>query len=276
MQTWFITGASSGLGRSLAETVLQAGAQAVLTARDPQVLAPLLQQYPAHARAVALDLTDPASITAAVQAGCECFGQLDVVVNNAGYGLLAALEETDDAHLQRNLQTNLLGPLQVMRAILPSLRAQGRGHLISISAIAAFANHVGFSVYGAAKAGLEAACEAVAEEVAAFGIKVTVVSPGPFRTEFIGRSLEAVASQPEYQKTVGKFHQYLQRIDGRQPGDPQRAAQAIWQIAQTPKPPFRLVLGKYAYDRFAQKLRSIGQELEEWKDIGLPTDFPPT
>jgi len=273
MKTWFITGASSGFGRHLAEAVLQHGDRVVLTARQPAVLADLVALYPDHAVAVALDLTMPAQFHPALQQAQEKFGGIDVLVNNAGYGLLAALEETDDARLARNLEINLIGPLRLIRAAIPLFRQQKHGHIISITAIAAFANEVGFGVYGAAKAGLEAASESLAGELAPFGIKVTIVVPGPFRTDFIKRSLEAVPRLPEYAGTVGKFDALLQRINGRQAGDPRKAAEAIYQIAGAEKPPFRLLLGKYAYDKFEKKLKTHAAEMETWRGTGLPTDF---
>lgn len=274
MKTWLITGASTGLGRHLAETVLKNGDQCVLTARRPEQLDDLASLFAHLALAVPLDVTQPAQIAAAFAAGQERFGTIDVVVNNAGYGLLAALEETDDARLGKNLETNLVGPLRVMRAAIPLMREQKHGHIINISAAAAFGNYPGFGIYGAAKAGLEAASEAVAGECAPFGIKVTLVVPGPFRTDFIARSLDVAPRLPEYAATVGKFETFLTRINGRQPGDPGKAAEAIYQIAGGEKPPFRLVLGKYAYDKFDKRFKGMGAELEAWKSVGLPTDFP--
>lgn len=273
MKTWFITGASTGFGRQLAETVLKHGDQCVLTARKPEQLADLVTIFSHLAIALPLDITQPAQIATALATGREKFGTIEVVVNNAGYGLLAALEETDDARMERNLETNLIGPLRMMRAAIPLLRQQKGGHIINISAAAAFGNYPGFAIYGAAKAGLEAASESVAGECAPFGIKVTLVVPGPFRTDFISRSLDTAPRLPEYIHTVGKFETFLTRINGKQPGDPLKAAEAIYQIAGIEKPPFRLVLGKYANDKSAKKIKALGDELEAWKAIGLPTDF---
>lgn len=273
MKTWLITGASSGFGRQLAETVLKHGDQCVLTARQPGQLAELVGLFAHLAIAAPLDVTQPEQIAAAFAAGRERFGDIDVVVNNAGSGLLAALEETDDDRLAKSLQTNLIGPLQLMRAAIPILREQKRGHIINVSAMAAFSNYPGFAVYGAAKAGLEAASDAVASECAPFGIKVTLVVPGPFRTDFIARSLDIAPRLSEYVNTVGKFEAFLTRINGKQPGDPAKAAEAIYQIAGLEKPPFRLVLGKYANDKFARKLQALQEELDDWKAVGLPTDF---
>lgn len=274
MKTWLITGASTGFGRQLAETVLKNGDQCVLTARKPEQLDDLVSIFAHLAIAVPLDVTQPGQIANAFGVACEHFGAIDVVVNNAGYGLLAALEETSDARLTKNLETNLIGPLRVMRAAIPIMREQKRGHIINMSAAAAFGNYPGFAVYGAAKAGLEAASEAVAGECAPFGIKVTLVVPGPFRTDFIARSLDIAPRLADYVGAVGKFGTFLTRINGKQPGDPLKAAEAIYQIAGVEKPPFRLVLGKYAYDKCEKRLKALAAELEAWKAVGLPTDFP--
>jgi len=273
MKTWLITGASSGLGRHLAETALERGDSVLATARQPKVLDDLVEQHPGRVVPARLDITQPEEIAAVLKLAETRLGRIDILVNNAGYGLLAALEETDDERLMRILEINLIGPLRLTRGAIPLFRKQGGGHVISISAIAAFSNEVGFGIYGAAKAGLDAASQSLAGELAPFGVKVTVVLPGPFRTDFIARSLEHVSRMAGYEDTVGKFGTLLGRIDGKQTGDPRKAAEAIYQIAGTDKPPFRLVLGKYANDKFARKLTTLGEELEAWKSVGLPTDF---
>ncbi|MDB6071059.1 MAG: fabG 8 [Verrucomicrobiales bacterium] len=275
MKTWFITGASSGFGRSLALALLQEGEQVALTARDEDKVADLVDDFPLQARAWALDVTRPNSITRALAEARAHFGRLDVVVNNAGYGLLGALEECSDEQMVRNVETNFLGPLRVMRAALPGFRAQGGGHFINLGAAASVSNYAGFSVYGGAKAGMELASEAVAAEGAACGVKVTVVIPGPFRTEFISRSLDRGENPvPEYTATVGKFAGFLAKVDGRQPGDPAAAAKAIMAVAAAEKPPFRLVLGHYAYQKYRRHLDKVRAELEAWESVGLETDFP--
>ena len=272
-QVWLITGCSSGFGRTLAEAALAAGHSVALTARRPDQLAELAANYPDTAAAFSLDVTDVASVDAAIAGAVERFGRLDVLVNNAGYGLLAALEETTDEQLRRNLETNLVGPLRVMRAALPVFRKQGGGRILNLSAAAAITNYAGFGVYGAAKAALEAASEAVAAEAGPFGVKVTCVVPGPFRTDFIRRSLDRGASMPEYAGTVGRFAAMLGKIDGKQVGDPAKAAQAMLAVAAAPNPPARLVLGKYAHDKQERKLAAVRAELDAWAAVGKPTDF---
>jgi len=273
-KVWLITGSSSGFGRALAEAVLGHGDRVIATARNPEKLAELVNQYPDTAQAVALDITDAQQIQSALQKAQGAFGQIDVLVNNAGYGLIGALEEVSDEQIRRNFETNVFGTIAMIRAILPVMRQQGRGHIVNMSAIAGFTNELGFSVYGGAKFALEGISEALKGEVAPFGIKVTLVEPGPFRTDFIGRSLDrAEPSMPEYEPTVGQFLNFLNQIEGQQPGDPNKAANAIIQMVASENPPLRLVLGKYAYEKFNEKIEALTQELEDWKAIGMATDF---
>ena len=275
MKTWFITGASSGFGRALAAAVIAHGHQVAVTARDVSQVEDFVEDYPLQVRAYALDVLQPESIRQAVAEARRDFGRLDVVVNNAGYGLIGALEECSEEQMLRNIETNLTGPLRVMRAALPVFREQRGGHFINMGAAAAISNYAGFSVYGGAKAGMELASEAVAAEAAPFGVKVTIVIPGPFRTDFISRSLDrAEQSVPEYAVTAGKFRGFLEKVDGKQPGDPAAAAQAIIQAVESDKPPFRLVLGKYVYQKARRQLDRLRGELDGWEPVGLATDYP--
>jgi NAD(P)-dependent dehydrogenase (short-subunit alcohol dehydrogenase family) len=270
---WLITGCSSGLGRALAGRVLAHGHRVVATARQPAALADLAAAYPERCRCITLDVTSPAQVTTAVAQAAEAFGRLDVVVNNAGYGLIGALEELSEEQIERNFETNFLGALRVMRAALPVMRAQGRGHFVNISAAAAIANYAGFSVYGATKCALEAVSESLAAEVKPLGLRVTIVQPGPFRTDFIARSLEAAAlTIPAYEPTSGKFRRFLATMDGKQPGDPARAADAIIAAVAAEQPPLRLVLGKYAIEKTRRKFAAATRELDTWADVGLATE----
>ncbi|MCX6951822.1 MAG: SDR family NAD(P)-dependent oxidoreductase [Verrucomicrobia bacterium] len=197
-----------------------------------------------------------------------------MVVNNAGYGLIGALEECDDEQIARNFETNFFGALRVIRAALPILRAQRRGNFVNISAAAVIANYPGFSIYGATKWALEGASEALAAEVRPLGLKVTIVQPGPFRTEFVSRSLErATGHVPDYDVSSGKFRRLLETMSGRQPGDPIKAADAIIDAVASENPPLRLVLGKYANDKARRKLASAARELDAGGAAGLATDF---
>lgn len=273
MKTWFITGASSGFGKALAEYLLQKGDRVAGTARQINDLKSLHQSFPNHFLPLCLDITQRSQISNAWNQAVSHFNKIDILVNNAGYGLLGALEETDDDRMEKNVETNFTGPLRLIREAIPHFRKNGQGHLISITAIAAFCNELGFSVYGASKAALEASCQSLVGELAPFGIRVSVVVPGPFRTDFISRSLDIIPRTEEYKKTVGSFETLLQRINGKQSGDPLKAAQAIDQLANSEKPPFRLVLGKYANDKMEKRIKLIQQELESWKDVGYPTDY---
>ena len=275
MKTLLITGASTGFGRALAQEALSRGHQVALAVRNPESVGDLVQEFPGKACAVRFDLTKPQDAPRAVSETLEQFGRLDVLINNAGYGLLAALEESTDEQLARNLETNFTGPFRLIRAALPLMRAQKGGHIINLSAIAAYANHPGFAVYGGAKAALDAACDAAAQEVTPLGIKFTLVIPGPFRTDFIGRSLDHAPRLPDYEGSVGKFGGFLSKMDGKQPGDPAKAASAILDLLDTEKPPFRLLIGGYAHMMFAKKLASMEAEMNAWKEKGQATDFPP-
>ncbi len=192
----------------------------------------------------------------------------------SGYGLIGALEEVSDDQIQRNFDTNLFGAINMIRAVLPALRQQKSGHIVNMSAIAGFSNELGFSIYGGAKFALKGVSEALHGEVGPLGIKVTIVEPGPFRTDFIGRSLDrAEHNLDEYQQTVGKFLQFLDKIEGTQPGDPDKAAQVLIQVVNSDNPPLRLVLGKYAYSKFRKKIESLTAELDAWEQIAASTDF---
>ncbi len=271
---WFITGCSSGLGRALARRVLARGHRLVATARRPETLADLVASNPDQCRVLALDVAVAAQIAPVVAQAAAAFGRLDVVVNNAGYGLIGAVEEVSDEQIARSFETNFFGALRVMRAALPILRAQRRGHFVNISAAAAIANYPGFSIYGATKCALEGASESLAAEVRPLGLKVTIVQPGPFRTDFISRSLERALDRiADYEATSGKFLRFLETMSGRQPGDPAKAADAIIAAVALEHPPLRLVLGKYAIEKARRKFVSAGRELDAGSAAGLATDF---
>ena len=271
---WLITGCSSGLGRALAERVLAQGHRLIATARHPETLAELVAADPDRCRAIALDVADAPQVAPVITRAAEAFGRLDVVVNNAGYGLVGAVEEYDDEQIARNFETNFFGALRVIRAALPIMRAQRRGHFVNLSAAAVIANYPGFSIYGATKWALEGVSESLAAEVRPLGLKVTIVQPGPFRTDFISRSLEhATGRIPDYDQSSGKFQRFLATMSGRQPGDPIKAADAIIAAVASENPPLRLVLGQYAIDKARRKLGSAARELDATSAAGLGTDF---
>ncbi|MDF5730981.1 MAG: oxidoreductase [Rhizonema sp. PD38] len=273
-KVWLITGSSTGFGRALAQAVLKHGDDVVATARKPEQLNDLVGEFPDTAKAVRLDVTNLNEVKAVVDTVIEAFGRIDVLVNNAGFGLIGALEEVSEEQIRRNFETNLFGAINMMRAVLPIMRQQKAGHILNMSAIAGFTNELGFSIYGGAKFALEGVSEAVHGEVAPLGIKVTIVEPGPFRTDFIGRSLDrAEQSMNVYKDTVGKFLQFLDKIEGTQSGNPDKAAQVLIKVVNSENPPLRLVLGKYAYSKFRQKIESLTAELDAWEAVTANTDF---
>lgn len=246
------------------------------TARSIESLQPLLRLSADSIATIALDVTRPEQVRSAVAEAHAVWGRIDVVVNNAGYGLIGAVEECSEEQMARNLDTNLMGPIRVIRAVLPILRQQGSGHLIQISAAAAISNYAGFGIYGASKCGLEGVSEALRAELSPFGIRVTIVEPGPFRTDFISRSMERAASViPEYATTSGRFAQFLERMSGRQPGDPDRAAAVIVDMVHQGKAPLRLALGRYAVEKIRKMVQTRDAEALEWSATAASADFPP-
>jgi len=273
-KVWFITGCSSGFGHCLANKALKNGCKVVATARDVGKLTDLKNEFGDLVSIKELDVTNNAQISGSVESAIKTFGSIDVLVNNAGYGLVGALEEYSEEEMQKNFNTNFWSAINLIRTVLPMMRAQGSGHIINISAGAAIMNEVGFSIYAASKAALDLASEALCWELKPLGIKVTTVVPGPFRTEFITRSLNRTENNIEdYEQTVGKFVNFLEKIDGKQPGDPDKAAEAILNIANTEKPPLYLYLGEYAYKSGNRKIKEMKRYLDDWEDIGLHTDF---
>jgi NAD(P)-dependent dehydrogenase (short-subunit alcohol dehydrogenase family) len=271
LKTWLVTGCSSGFGLRLVEAALAQGQRVVATARD---LTNIRDLAGPNCTVLTLDVTEPRSIASAVRAAHAFLGRLDVVINNAGYGLLGAVEECTDDQVRRCMETNYFGPLAVIRAVLPHLRQQRSGHIVNVSAAAALANYAGFGVYGAAKAALELMNESLSAELRPLGIKVTLVQPGPFRTNFIARGLEK-AAQPidDYAASAGKFAGFLASIDGKQPGDPGTAAALIVRTVLAGETPLRLPLGKYMIKKMRAKAATLTREAEHWESAAGGTDF---
>lgn len=220
-KVWLITGSSTGFGRSLTEAVLQKGDRVVATARKPEQLGDLIEQYPEAAKAVPLDVTNLQEVGNAVKAAVDAFGRIDVLVNNAGYGSMGAIEEQSDEAIKRQFDTNLFGAINMIRAVLPTMREQRSGHILNISSVGGVVSMAGGGIYSSTKFALEAVSEALAQEVAPLGIKVTIIEPGAFRTDFSGRSLATPdRTIADYAQTSGKFMQWVQEVDGKQPGDP--------------------------------------------------------
>ncbi|TSC25165.1 oxidoreductase [Corallococcus sp. Z5C101001] len=272
-RVWLITGSSRGLGRSFAEAVLAAGHRLVATARKPEQLSSLVERYGDRVRAVALDVTNPEQARAAVRAAVEAFGRLDVVVNNAGYGGLAPIEQVTDEDFRSQLDTNLFGVMNVTRAALPVLREQRSGHIIQVSSIGGRLSTPGLGAYQAAKWAVGGFSEVLAKETAPFGVKVTVLEPGGFRTDWAGASMTIADFRPEYAPTVGAVAQALRSRTGKEPGDPARAAQVLLQVAALESPPLHLVLGSDAFGLAEEKLDALKAADARWKHLSLSTDF---
>ncbi|MBD2774279.1 oxidoreductase [Iningainema tapete] len=273
-KVWLITGSSTGFGRSLTEAVLKSGDRVIATARKPEQLNDLVNQYPETAKAIRLDVTNSQEVHDAVNAAIETFGQIDVLVNNAGFGSVGAIEEVSDDDIQREFATNVFGALSMMRAVLPSMRQRRSGHILNISSVGGQVSYAGSGIYCATKFALEGLSEALSKEVAELGIKVTIIEPGAFRTDFNGRSLASPEHLiDDYASTSGKFLKWLEENDGKQPGDPDKAAEAMIQAVYSDNPPLRLALGADAVGEIEQKLESVKKELDAWRLLSIDTAF---
>ena len=272
---WFITGASTGFGRLLAEEVLRRGGKVIATARSLAKVADLEETYPERAKAYALDVTDPAQVISIVAQATACFAPVDVLVNNAGYGVTGAIEEvTEDEYLPM-FETNVFGLLRVTKALLPKMRERGSGHIINLSSIGGLIAMPGWGYYNATKFAVEGLTEALAGECEPLGIHVTAIEPGAFRTDFLGRSgKEAEAQIEDYAATAGKAREYFQTQAGKQKGDPQRAVEAIIAVVEAEDPPRHLLLGTQALTRFRKRLGDWTGELDAWESTTVGADFP--
>ena len=274
-RTWFITGASTGFGRQLAEEILKAGGNVIATARNPQQIADFEQRYPTRAKALKLDVTSQAQVDSAVTLAIAHFGQVDVLVNNAGYGLAGAVEEVSEAEYLPMFETNVFGLIRVTRAFLPHLRAQRSGHILNLSSVAGLVANPGMGYYNSTKFAVEGFSEALAGELAPLGIRVTIVEPGPFRTDFLGRSgVIAAQSIEDYDATAGNMRRYFVDQVGKQKGDPLRAVHAMMQVVESPNPPLRLLLGASALQRLRTKLDALVKETNAWESTTVGADFP--
>lgn len=273
-QRWLITGCSRGIGRALAEAVLEAGHRLVATARDPSTLADLVRRHGDAVRVTALDVTDESAATRSIRLAVDAFGGLDVLVNNAGYGNVDSVEDTSLEDFRRQIDTNLFGTIIMTKAAIPVMREQHGGHIIQFSSVGGRIGAPGRAPYSAAKWAIEGFSESLAREMALIGVRVSVVEPGGFRTDFAGRSTSLREGRSEYDAVVGATARAQRAYDGRQPGDPKRAAQAIVQLASLPHPPFRLPLGSDALRIIEQADRAKLAELEQWRELSASTDFP--
>jgi len=274
-RTWLITGASRGFGRRLAEAVLEGGEQVVATARRPEQLADLVGRFGALVRTAALDVTDADAARAAVAAAVDAFGHLDVVVNNAGYANSGPIEEMAEADFRDQFEANFFGVVNVTRAALPVLRGQRSGVFVQFSSVGGRVGGTpGMGAYQSAKFAVEGFSEVLASEVAPFGVKVIIVEPGAFRTDWQGSSMELHEVGPDYDETVGAMNRYRAENDGVQPGDPARGAQVIIDVVGSDDPPRRLLLGAQAVTTALAAGEARAEETRKWADASAAADFP--
>jgi len=274
-RVWFITGCSTGFGLLLAHELLKRGERVIATARDASKLDDLLTLYPDTARTFKLDVTKPDEIDSVARVALTAFGHIDVLVNNAGYGVNGAIEEVSEDEFEPMFQTNLYGLIRVTKAFLPHFRERRSGNIFNFSSIGGLIGGAGWGFYSATKFAVEGLSEALAAEMKPLGVHVTIIEPGPFRTDFLGRSGKLAAKEfPEYKDTAGKAREYLKTNAGKQPGDPQKAIEAVIAVADSPEPPVHLILGKIALTRFRGKLEQWQKEIAAWESVTVGADFP--
>jgi NAD(P)-dependent dehydrogenase (short-subunit alcohol dehydrogenase family) len=275
-KAWLITGCSNGLGRALAEAVLNHGDQLVATARNVETLRDLERRYPAQVRIAELDVTRPETALSAVTVAQKAFGGLDVLVNNAGYGMIGAVEEGSADEYRSLFDTNVFGLIEVTKAALPALRRRGAGRIVNVSSGAGISGSAGYGYYNASKFAVEGLSEALAQEVSPLGIAVIIAKPGPFRTAFLGRSAVLAAQVlPVYASTAGTKRQYSKQNDGLQKGDPAKAAAVILNAVNSDQPPLHLPVGAVVFDIVDKKVAALKRDADAWRDVASHTDFEP-
>lgn len=272
-KVWFVTGCSTGFGYELVKALLKTNARVVATARNPNSL---IEKFPENLEKLLilkLDVTCSEDRKSSVSEAIKHFGRIDVLVNNAGYGIVGALEESGENESREMFETNFFGLAFLTQEILPFMRQQKYGHILNMSSIAGFDPSAGFGIYNASKFAVEGLSEALQIECVHLGIKVNIIEPGPFRTDFAGRSLKYCKEIPDYEKTVGEKRKIFKEIEGSQPGDPVKAAWAMIEIVENPLPVMRVPLGKIAWDRISKKLERVNNDLKLTKELALSTDF---
>lgn len=270
---WVITGAARGLGRALTEAVLKTGDLVIATARRLDTLKVLEEQYPEQIRLMALDVTDEANVEAVINAILKIYSRIDVLVNNAGYGNINSIEETSMEDFRAQMETNLFGTVMMTKAVLPHFRENRSGHIIQISSVGGRLGPVGRGAYAAAKWGVEGFSEVLSKEVSPLGIKVTLIEPGGFRTDFAGSSSSIREGLKDYDATVGATARFQRDYDGKQPGDPARGAQVIIAVARQEQPPLRLLMGSDAFGAARQNDLQKLEEDKKWQALSVSTDF---
>jgi NAD(P)-dependent dehydrogenase (short-subunit alcohol dehydrogenase family) len=270
---WLVTGCSSGIGRAVAEVALERGQRVVATARDAASVADLVARAPGRALALPLDVTRADQVASAVAEAERAFGRIDVLVNNAGYGYLAAIEEGEESEVRELFETNFFGLVATTKAVLPGMRTRGSGHVINVTSMTGLVGNPGAGYYAASKFAVEGLSEALRKELAPLGIRVTLIEPGAFRTDWSGRSLRQTRRTLEAYEAVARRRALIQGFDGRQVGDPRRAAEAILLVAGLEDPPLRLLLGRDVYEAFRDKIAGLSASLDEWESVTLDVEF---
>ncbi len=274
-KVWLITGCSTGFGRALAQEVLAKGYHAAVAARNTDDVKDIIDAYPETAIAVRLDVTVAAEITAAVNTAIQHFGQIDVLVNNAGIGYFAAIEESEEEQVRRMFEINVFGLAKMTQAVLPFMRKQRSGHILNISSIGGLRSFPGIGFYNATKYAVDGFSEALSKETAPLGIKVTIIAPSGFRTDWAGRSAkDSTVKIDDYETTAGKNAGDIRGYSGNQPGDPVRAARAMIAVTESPNPPLRLLLGAAALKGARAKLEELKTDFDTWEDTTNGADFP--
>ena len=273
-KVWFITGASTGFGRLLAEHLITLGDSVVATARNIDQIKDLEELAPARVQTLTLDVTEPAQVDAAAKDALSRFGHIDVLVNNAGYGLTGAFEEVTEEEASPMFDTNVFGLIRITKAFLPQFRERRSGNIVFLSSIGGLVGMPGWGYYNATKFAVEGLGEALAGELDPLGVHVSIVEPGPFRTDFLGRSGVAAKLQiSDYAETAGKTREYFDTQAGKQVGDPQKAIEAIVAAVNAPKPPRHLLLGKLALTRYRAKVASFQADIDTWEHTTIGADF---
>jgi NAD(P)-dependent dehydrogenase (short-subunit alcohol dehydrogenase family) len=272
-KAWLITGSSRGLGRAFTVAALEAGHRVLAGARKPEQLADLENRFGKNIRIISLDVTNEEQAKRAVEMALETFGALDVLVNNAGYGNVSPVEDTSVEEFRKQIETNLFGVIIMTKAVLPYFREQRRGHIVQVSSVGGRIGPIGRAPYAAAKFGVEGFSESLSKEVGPLGIKVTILEPGGFRTDFAGSSTELREGRPEYESTVGATARFQRNYNGRQPGDPAKAAAVLLHVVSLPEPPLRLLLGSDSYAAAEKSAREKLASDQQWKPLSESTDY---
>lgn len=272
-KVWFITGCSSGFGCEIAKAALRSGAKVAVTARKMVDIEAFKKEFGENAITLSLDITNNDQIQKCVEETKKTFGRIDVLVNNAGYALLGAIEEIPEEEARKLFDTNFFGLLNVTRAVLPIMRKQKSGHIINMSSAGGLVALGGLGMYNATKFAVEGLTEALAQEVEPLGIKVTSIEPGPFRTDFIRRSIKQFSGISDYDDTRGLLTNVVELYHGNQPGDPEKAASVIVELANNPVPPLHLLMGKIALERVREKMLHLSEQINAWEKITISTDY---